>query len=69
MTTLLATGAVRNASLSERALLRLSAAVHAAVLAHAARRTTRRPLEQLRRDAAIRADARGACVHLGLLPR
>lgn len=69
MTALLATGVIRHASRSERALLRLSAALHAAVLAHAARRQARGVRERaMAADAAV-ADIRRACVHVSLLPR
>jgi hypothetical protein len=69
MTTLAVAGVIRQTSLAERALLRAAAALHAAVLAHAARRIRRRPLEERRSIAAADADGRRACVHLGLLPR
>ncbi|WP_125132065.1 hypothetical protein [Microbacterium sp. 10M-3C3] len=69
MTALLATGVIRDASRSERAVLRLSAALQAAVLAHAARRQERGRRERAIAAAVAVADIRRACVHVSLLPR
>ncbi|MFJ6652475.1 hypothetical protein ACIQLJ_06740 [Microbacterium sp. NPDC091313] len=71
MTAILATGAVRRPSVTERALLGLSAWLHAAAVAHASRRAARIELRRLARVIAPDADAesRRAAVHFGLLPR
>lgn len=71
MTAITVTGTLRRASVTERALLRLSVWLHAAAMAHAARRVARAEAFVQRCDVAsdARVDARRAAVHTGLLPR